>query len=171
MSHCRTGNFLIFYYQPAFICFYTIWDLAHLNYGFDLTTFKGVPWRFSSDRSIVYNLKIHVSRFKTLKKSLANCCILYKDFFHGLQAWKRCTVHCARARAHAILLTVNGWAGFLSRISQDSRTEFFMAAFTLKLVAKTAAQKYKTNKHEYDSSLSESLFWSKSNGLTCLSFS
>lgn len=52
---------------------------------------------------------------------------------------------------YANLLTVNGWAGFLSRISQDSRTEFFMAAFTLKLVAKTKEQK--TNKHEYGSSL------------------
>lgn len=62
------------------------------------------------------------------------------------------------ARAHANLLTVKGRAGFLSRISQDSRTEFFMAAFTLKLVAKTEAQKYKTNKREYDLSLIESLF-------------
>lgn len=42
---------------------------------------------------------------------------------------------------------MNGWAGFLSRISQDSRIEFFMAAFTLKLVAKTKVQnnKNKTN--------------------------
>lgn len=43
-------------------------------------------------------------------------------------------------------LTVNGWVGFLSRISQDSRMEFFMAAFTLKLVAKTESQKTKTKR-------------------------
>lgn len=36
---------------------------------------------------------------------------------------------------------MNGWEGFLSRISQDNRIEFFMAAFTLKLVAKTKVQK------------------------------
>lgn len=45
-------------------------------------------------------------------------------------------------------LTVNGWVGFLSRISQDSRMEFFMAAFTLKLVAKTVAQKTNTKTKE-----------------------
>lgn len=43
-------------------------------------------------------------------------------------------------------LTVKGWVGFLSRISQDSRMEFFMAAFTLKLVAKTESQKKKSKK-------------------------
>ena len=36
--------------------------------------------------------------------------------------------------------------GFLSLISQDSRTEFFMAAFTLKLVAKTKVHRKKKNK-------------------------
>lgn len=35
------------------------------------------------------------------------------------------------------VLTVKGWEGFLSRTSQDNRMEFFMAAFTRKLVAKT----------------------------------
>lgn len=44
------------------------------------------------------------------------------------------------------LLTVNGWEGFLSRISQDNRMEFFMAAFTLKLVAKTRIQEYMRHK-------------------------
>lgn len=38
-------------------------------------------------------------------------------------------------------LTVNGWEGFLSRISQDNRMEFFMAAFTRKLVANTGMAK------------------------------
>lgn len=36
---------------------------------------------------------------------------------------------------------MNGWEGFLSRISQDNRMEFFMAAFTRKLVAKTRREK------------------------------
>lgn len=43
------------------------------------------------------------------------------------------------------LLTVKGWAGFLSLISHDSSTEFFIAAFTLKLVAKTKKKKQKPN--------------------------
>lgn len=49
--------------------------------------------------------------------------------------------NCLYFQRRTGLLTVKGWAGFLSRISQDSRTEFFMAAFTRKLVAKTKVQK------------------------------
>lgn len=61
---------------------------------------------------------------------------------------------------------MNGWEGFLSRISQDNRMEFFMAAFTLKLVAKTRMQGHM--KHiTISSSLVYLLFWSKNNNLTC----
>lgn len=65
---------------------------------------------------------------------------------------------------------MNGWEGFLSRISQDNRMEFFMAAFTLKLVAKTKMQEY--IKHiTISSNLVDLLFWIKNNDLTCALFS
>lgn len=68
------------------------------------------------------------------------------------------------ATESAFELTVKGWAGFLSRISQERSTEFFMAAFTRKLVAKTTAK----NKEKKKSSTCELSPLDQMQCLTCL---